>query len=541
VDLISPGRVLGNRYQLVEPVARGGMATVWIADDPVLSRRVAVKVLRADLAADDATRVRFRNEAIAAARLNHPNIVSTFDTGDDDGTAYIVMELVEGTNLRQVIDDHGGLPVRDVLRIGRQVADALDAAHQAGLVHRDVKPANVLVPAHPDGDGTGRRDAARSTAADAPRADGIPQGPVKVTDFGIAKATGGSDELTRTGMVMGTARYLAPEQVNGRTADARTDVYALGLLLYEMCCAHPPFGGDTDIATAMARLTTTPPSIRAERRDVPRALDDLVHRCLARDPAKRFASAAAVGHALDIVAGRAGSTRAAAGSSPKAAPQLSPVAATRPAAAPAAARPATPTRRRRRGSWLWLAVVFVVAAAAGVGAYLVVRDRTGDDGGGGAAAASSATPADEVGFTVTDFDPFDSDVPPRENPEQVDAVRDDDPESAWGTERYLDFSEKPGVGLRLDLDADAAVSSVTVSTRQSGWSGEIHLSEEDGASLTDFSSWGAAVASGTDVGVSHRFAIDPSRTARTVLVWFTALPTGPDGRQWLEVTGIQLG
>ncbi|MET0921192.1 MAG: protein kinase, partial [Acidimicrobiia bacterium] len=275
MDLTSPGRVLGNRYRLIEPLARGGMATVWVADDPLLSRRVAVKILRADLAEDGATRARFRNEAIAAARLNHPNIVATFDTGDDDGTAYIVMELVEGTNLRHLLDERGTLPTADVVRIGREIADALDAAHEAGLVHRDVKPANVLVP---------------------------PTGPVKVTDFGIAKATG-ADELTRTGTVMGTAKYLAPEQVNGRTADARTDVYALGLLLYEMCCGHPPFGGETDVATAMARLTTSPPSIRAERPDVPPALDDLVHRCLARDPAKRFASAAAVRHALDIVGG----------------------------------------------------------------------------------------------------------------------------------------------------------------------------------------------------------------------------------------------
>src|SRR6476469_6207673 len=180
--MTAPGRVLGGRYELIEKIARGGMATVWIADDPVLSRRVAVKVLRADLAADDATRARFRHEAIAAARLSHPNIVSTYATGDDDGIAYIVMELIDGPTLRHLIDQQGGLPVADVIRIGKQVADALDAAHRAGLVHRDVKPANVLVPA---------------------------VGPAKVTDFGIAKAAG-ADDLTRTGTVMGTARYLAP-------------------------------------------------------------------------------------------------------------------------------------------------------------------------------------------------------------------------------------------------------------------------------------------------------------------------------------------
>jgi len=176
---------------------------VWVADDSMLSRRVAVKVLRGDLAADEATRARFRNEAIAAARVNHPNIVATYDTGDDNGTAYIVMELIDGPTVRRLLDERGALPVNDVIRIGTQVAAALEAAHRAGLVHRDVKPPNVLVPK---------------------------TGPVKVTDFGIAKASG-SDDLMRTGTVMGTARYLAPEQVSGEPADARTDVYALGLLL----------------------------------------------------------------------------------------------------------------------------------------------------------------------------------------------------------------------------------------------------------------------------------------------------------------------
>src|SRR5262249_2480020 len=159
--------------------------------------------------------------------------------------AYIVMELIRGPTLRQLISRSQRLPVDEVVRIGSEVADALDAAHRAGIVHRDVKPANVLVP---------------------------PDGPVKVTDFGIAKA-GAEHDLTRTGTVMGTARYLAPEQVSGRPTDARTDVYALGLLLYEALCGHPPFGGDTDVATAMARLTTTAPAIRTERPSVPAALD----------------------------------------------------------------------------------------------------------------------------------------------------------------------------------------------------------------------------------------------------------------------------
>ena len=530
MDLTSPGRVLGDRYRLVEPLARGGMATVWIADDPVLSRRVAVKVLRSDLAADDGTRARFRNEAVAAARLNHPNIVSTFDTGDDDGTAYIVMELVDGTNLRSLIDERGGLPVADVLRIGRQVADALDAAHRAGLVHRDVKPANVLVPAPTE------RGAS----------------PVKVTDFGIAKASG-SDELTRTGTVMGTARYLAPEQVNGRSADARTDVYALGLLLYEMCCGHPPFGGDTDIATAMARLTTAPPPIRAERPDVPPALDDLVHRCLARDPAQRYASAAALREAIDAVA-RPGSAAPPAARDAARPATSAPPATTRPAASPSRVTPAptptpTPTRRptptpaptrRRRWSWLWIVLVLLIAAAAGVGAYLIVRDQSGGGGSGGTGTADTLPPAGEATLTVSDFDPFDSSTVKSENPFAVPRAIDGDNATFWATEQYVNFAEKAGVGLRLGLDPASSLSAVTVSTSQSGWSASIYVSTEDGATLTSLADWGDPVATGTNLPVEHRFAVDPARPARSVLVWFTMLPTGANGREQLDVNEIQL-
>lgn len=311
------------------------MAAVWVADDPVLARRVAVKILREDLASDDAVRLRFRNEAIAAAGLSHPNIVATYDTGDDDGTAYIVMELVEGPTLRQLLRERGPLPVREALRIVGQVADALGAAHRAGIVHRDVKPANVLVPS---------------------------SGPVKVTDFGIAKALG-ADDLTKAGTVMGTARYLAPEQVSGRTADARSDVYALGLLLYEMLAGRPPFGGDTDVAAAMARLTTSAPALRAFRPDVPPALDDIVHRCLARDPSRRYATA--------------GELRAALATVPRASsPGTGPRPVVRPAPRPARATSGTPRRRSSPLVWVLVVVVLIVAAAGAVAAVVIIqRDR----------------------------------------------------------------------------------------------------------------------------------------------------------------------
>ncbi len=399
MELTAPGTVLGGRYRLVAPLARGGMAPGWGPDDPVLSRRVAVKILRSDLAADDGTRVRFRHEAIAAARLSHPNIVSTYDTGDDDGIAYIVMELIDGPTLRHLIDQQGGLPVADVIRIGKQVADALDAAHRAGLVHRDVKPANVLVP---------------------------PSGPVKVTDFGIAKAAG-ADDLTRTGTVMGTARYLSPEQVNGRPTDPRTDVYALGLLMYEALCGHPPFGGDTEIATAMARLTTSAPAVRAERPEVSQALDDVIHRCLARQPSARFGSAAAVRDALD----RARLDPTGAIPRPVVPPTGPAVAHQRPAQSsdgrtpvrrPSPTHPqplpgpvaTAPTRRRSASAlhpWLWVLLVVLLAIGGGVAAIRPgerqLRGPAWVTGGSkGAAAAPSATTAKVADHQPTSFDPL---------------------------------------------------------------------------------------------------------------------------------------
>jgi tRNA A-37 threonylcarbamoyl transferase component Bud32 len=525
VELTSPGRVLGGRYQLVSPIARGGMATVWVADDPVLSRRVAVKILRADLAADEGTRARFRHEAIAAARLSHPNIVSTYDTGDDDGIAYIVMELVDGPTLRHLIDEQGGLPVADVIRIGKQVADALDAAHRAGLVHRDVKPANVLVPV---------------------------AGPVKVTDFGIAKAAG-ADDLTRTGTVMGTARYLAPEQVNGKPTDPRTDVYALGLLIYEALCGHPPFGGDTEIATAMARLTTTAPAVRAERPEVSQALDDVIHRCLARQPSARFGSAAAVRDALDrarldptgaIPRPLVGPGSAATGATGRVMTPGSgaPTGPTHPQPVPVPVAPA-PRRTRRRLTWLWVLLVVLLAIGGGVAAFLLVND-TSSSGTGSGKGAAAQPPA--VNATITDataFDPLPGDG--SEGDETTGNAFDGNSETAWSTEQYDSFpdGEKKGVGLALSLDREYDVSKVTVDTLQAGWGASIYVSDQPAGSLATLADWGPARANGSDLAKSHPFEFDGVK-GQSVLIWLTQLPAGQnnggDTKHFVDVAEVKV-
>ena len=518
MELTAPGTVLGGRYRLVSPIARGGMATVWVADDPVLSRRVAVKILRANLAADEGTRARFRHEAIAAARLSHPNIVSTYDTGDDDGVAYIVMELIEGPTLRHLIDQQSGLPVADVISIGKQVADALDAAHRAGLVHRDVKPANVLVP---------------------------PGGPVKVTDFGIAKAAG-ADDLTRTGTVMGTARYLAPEQVNGRPTDPRTDVYALGLLMYEALCGHPPFGGDTEIATAMARLTTAAPAVRAERPEVSQALDDVIHRCLARQPAARFGSAAAVRDALDR-----------ARLDPTGAIPL-PVVGPTPAAAGGAARPPAPTehthpqpvpvpvtttptrRRRRRFTWLWVLLVVLVAIAGGVAAYVLVSDGSGSGSGSGSGGPSASSAANATITAVTPFDPLGPDH--TEDPDHANDVTDGNATTVWSTDQYnnqFPDGDKTGVGLALSLNGEFDVSKVTVDATESGWAASIYVSNQPVDTLTRLDDWGPVRASDADLPLTHTFTFDGVK-GRSVLLWLTHLPADANGQHHVAVAEVKV-
>jgi eukaryotic-like serine/threonine-protein kinase len=275
------GRVLADRYVLAEPLGSGGMARVVAATDRLLDRRVAVKLLRADLADEPGVRERLLREARAAASFSHPNAVAVFDVGEDDGTPFIVMELIAGRTLADRLRAEGALPLAEALRIADEVLAALDAAHRRGLVHRDVKPANVLLP----DDGGGAR----------------------LADFGIAKglrqATAG---LTATGQVLGTPRYLSPEQASGRPATARSDLYAVGVLCYELLAGAAPFDGEHPLAIALAHRQDEPPPLGARRPDAPAAVVAAVHRALAKDPRDRFADAAAMRAALaDGAAGAA--------------------------------------------------------------------------------------------------------------------------------------------------------------------------------------------------------------------------------------------
>lgn len=313
---------LAGRYRLLDRIASGGMGAVYEAVDERLGRRVAVKLLRDELAEDHRLVERFRREARAAAALAHPNIASVFDYGQDGGQRFIVMELVDGEDLARLLARTGPLGPARAAAICAQVCDALAHAHQRGVIHRDIKPANVIV---------GGADH------------------VKVTDFGIARAVGDST-LTATGTVLGTAQYISPEQASGKPATARSDIYAAGVMLYEMLAGEPPFTGDTPLAIAMRHMSEEVPRPSLANPAVPRSLDDVVTRATARDPERRFAHAAEMAAAL----------RGAAGSAQPATAPLAMGPPTRPLSAETWALPVPP----RRAARLALTALALLAAAA---------------------------------------------------------------------------------------------------------------------------------------------------------------------------------
>lgn len=515
--------VLAQRYQLDRRLAQGGMAEVWVATDLQLSRQVAVKLLKPALAADPVVAERFRREAIAVASLSHPNIVAVYDTVEEtigrDRRQAVVMQLVNGKSLRQLLDEKKRLSPDLTMHIGVCVAAALDCAHRNNLVHRDVKPGNILVTA---------------------------DGRVLLTDFGIAKGLtpDGDDDLTSPNIMMGTAKYLSPEQVRGKRLDGRADLYSLGLVLYECLAGRVPFLGETDADTALARLNREPTDITRLRPTLPDGLATLIHRLLARRPNDRYASGIEVKTELQRIsalpkpdltedATRLTSTRLPrpsndTGQSPVRTVPVDPVGGYRPVAAGGSApiRPGRPSgnavraadrtppstqrpvqqpnrkyEQRHAPSMFVMGGLVVLALVVGLGLWMnMTTDST-----------PTVAPTTTVLQTTTlvptttapgaltvvpvaaisSFDPDGTDDV--ENPDQVNFAIDGDPSTGWTTVCYKDryLGGKRGVGVVLDLGA-VHTGTVTIDLGSAPFQLRVYAAP-DGEQPDSFNAWGEPV------------------------------------------------
>jgi serine/threonine protein kinase len=536
--------ILAQRYQLERRLAQGGMAEVWLATDLALTRQVAVKLLKPTLAADPVVAERFRREAIAVAQLSHPNIVAVYDAIEDTSGSSrrlaVVMQLVNGKSLRQLLDEQRRLSPDLTIHIGSCVAAALDTAHRAGLVHRDVKPGNILI---------------------------TPDGRVLLTDFGIAKGLGATgDDLTSANVMMGTAKYLSPEQVRGKKLDGRADLYSLGLVLYECLAGRVPFLGETDTDTALARLNRDPTDLARLRPTLPYGLAELIHRLLARRPMDRFATGSELRVALTRIATRAdeppGAATPTAGAPARqpttenpdvATPQPDVVGGYRPVSrtgrpvGPPQRSDRTPTQRsdrtptsttrprlqpnrtfeQRRGPSLIL-VGGLLAAAVVLGGLLwsTLRHDTPDSSFAAPPTVLPSTttiaplvPASKI-VGVTTYDPDGDDG--QENDDLVSRTIDGDPATMWSTLCYgsRTLGGKGGVGIVADLGA-GVIGTFSVAIASAPYQIQI-LTAGDGAIPAEIADWGSPLKRA--VGAEpEAVTVSINKPTRYVLVLFKQL------------------
>ncbi len=471
------GEKLAGRYEVEELVGHGGMSSVYKARDSLLERHVALKILHEQYNADEDFVERFKREARSVAQLQHPNIVTVIDRGEADGRQFIVFEYIEGENLKELVVRKGRLAIREALEIALEVARGLSFAHQNGIIHRDVKPQNVLL----NGDGQ-----------------------AKVTDFGIARSLD-TDGMTQTGAVLGTSNYIAPEQASGQRVGAHSDVYALGTVVYESLAGEVPFLGESFVAVAMKHVHEPPPNLLDVRNDVPPRVAAAVDRALEKDPEQRFASMA--DFAAELEACLAELDHGPDGD----------------------ATMVIPARRRRAhkqvSRWpVGVAVLALLAIAA------IVVGLIAFDGTNGNSPSASATAFPVAG--VTSYDPFGPNQ--TEHSEDAAKIADGDPATYWTTEQYNDAPSlnKPGVGVVVDAGRVVRLSRITVVTDTPGFTAEIEATNVEGGTPEK-------VSDSKITGSTTVFDITSSEPKRYYVIWITKLPSDFDRAHVNEVRAFK--
>src|SRR5215211_1199587 len=489
------GTLLNGRYRLDAQVGSGGMSTVYRAFDATLERRVAIKLMHRDIAGDHDQLERFRREARAVAQLSHPHIVGVIDAGEEDGRPYIVFEYVEGETLKDRIRRMGRLPIDEA------IARALGAAHARGIVHRDIKPQNVLVDE---------------------------EGSAKVTDFGIARSLD-EEGLTADGRVLGTTDYVSPEQALGHDVDGQSDIYSLGVVLYEMLTGDVPFHGENQVSVAMKHVREDLPDVQEMRPAVSARLAAVLDRMTDKDLAHRHPDAAAVELDLeDALAAEAARTGTSTGEATAVLRTL-----------PADARRRLPLRLRLRVPVLLLVLMVAVAGAV---LYLLLDQAAERAQKGTGTGVTKAPPGERIvsvkRTSANDFDPLGDD---EEHPDEAFRAVDQDSGTSWTTEHYTGNvlnkpTGDPGVGLYVDAEPSVNARSLEIQTPEPGWKMEIYGAHSDPPDEWPSDVW-TELGGGEVTERRESFKLDTrDRNFRYYLVWITALPPDKDQVAITQVT-----
>jgi eukaryotic-like serine/threonine-protein kinase len=477
------GTLIGARFRLEEQVGSGGMSSVYRAFDPTLERHVAIKLMHRDISSDADQLERFRREARAVAQLNHPNVVTVIDAGEDDGNPFIVFEYVEGETLKERIRRLGRLPVAEAVAYAVEIARALECAHSHKLVHRDVKPQNVLID---------------------------PDGRAKVTDFGIARSLE-AQGLTATGRVLGTTDYVSPEQALGHEVTAQSDIYSLGIVLYEMLTGEAAFQADTQVAVAMKHVREPLPDVQRRRPEISAALASVVERATAKETKNRYQSIEEMVHDLEeVLAIEAARSGQATGEATTVLRSLSDDTAD-----------FAPQRLRHPRRTLFLSIA-ALAIAAAVIAILATRTEKGP----GQAAIPSTPNLSAVNLSrnaAHDYDPEGGDG---ESSSEVNAAVDGQPTTAWSTETYqggFAGSNKSGVGIYVNAGSAVAAREFDVVSGTPGYDAAIYAADDVPEDIGGWTKVSATITAKQD----QSFSLDTAhRRYRNYLLWIGELPEG---------------